>query len=117
MASKPRNPSEVKVCGDYRQANIAIQRERHPIPTVDELMENMAGATKYSKIDLKSGYHQIPLEKHSRPITTFTTHTGLFRYKRLPFGINSAAEVFQNAIENAIRGIDGVHNIADDIVI
>ena len=63
VAPKPRNPSEVRVCGDYRQANIAIKRERHPIPTVDELMENMAGATKYSKIDLKSGYHQIPLEK------------------------------------------------------
>ena len=45
----------MRVCGDYGQANIAIKRERHPIPTVDELMENMAGATKYSQIDLKSG--------------------------------------------------------------
>ena len=117
VAPKPRNPSEMRVCGDYHHANIAIKRERHPIPTVDELMENMAGATKYSKIDLKSGYHQIPLEKHSRSSTTFTTHRGLFRYKRLPFGINSAAEVFQNAVENAIRGIDGVRNIADDIIV
>ena len=117
IAPKPRNPTEVRVCGDYRQANTAIKREKHPIPTVDELMENMSGAVKYSKVDLKAGYHQIPLEKSSRPITTFTTHRGLFRYKRLPFGINSASEVFQNAIANAIRGIDGVRNIADDIII
>jgi hypothetical protein len=117
LAPKPRNPNEVRVCGDYRQANTAIKREKHPIPTVDELMESMNGAIKYSKIDLKAGYHQIPLEKSSRSITTFITHRGLFRYKRLPFGINSASEVFQHAIENAIRGIDGVRNIADDIIV
>lgn len=117
VTPKPRNPTEVRVCGDYRQANNAIKRERHPIPTVEELMENMDGATRYSKIDLKAGYHQIPLEKESRAITTFTTHRGLFRYKRLPFGINSASEVFQNAIETTIRGIDGVKNIADDIIV
>ena len=80
-------------------------------------MESMSGAVKYSKIDLKAGYHQIPLEKSSRSITTFITHRGLFRYKRLPFGINSASEVFQHAIANAIRGIEGVRNIADDIIV
>ena len=80
-------------------------------------MENMDGAIRYTKIDLKAGYHQIPLEKESRSITTFTTHRGLFRYKRLPFGINSASEVFQNAIEKAIKGLDGVKNIADDIIV
>ena len=103
--------------GDYRQANTAIKREKHPIPTVDEIMESMSGAVKYSKIDLKDGYHQIPLEKSSRSITTFITHRGLFRYKRLPFGINSASEVFQHAIANAIRGTEGVRNIADDIIV
>ena len=117
VTPKPRNPKEIRVCGDYRQANNAIKRERHPIPTVEELMENMDGATRYSKVDLKAGYHQIPLDKESRSITTFTTHRGLFRYKRLPFGINSASEVFQNAIERAIQGLDGVRNIADDIII
>ena len=117
VAPKPRNPTEVRVCGDYRQVNLAIKRERHPIPTVDELLEDLTGAVKYSKMDLRAGYHQIPLEKDSRAITTFTTHRGLFRYKRLPFGIKSASEVFQNAIENAIRGIEGVRNIADDIIL
>jgi hypothetical protein len=55
VTPKPRNPKEVRVCGDYRQANKAVKRERHPIPTVEELMENMDGAVKYSKVDLKAG--------------------------------------------------------------
>ena len=97
--------------------NKAVKRERHPIPTVEELMDNMDGAVKYSKVDLKAGYHQVPLAKDSRSITTFTTHQGLFRYKRLPFGINAASEVFQNAIQRAIQGLDGVKNIADDIIV
>ena len=97
--------------------NKAVKRERHPIPTVEELMDNMDGAVKYSKVDLKAGYHQVPLAKDSRSITTFTTHQGLFRYKRLPFGINAASEVFQNAIQRAIQGLDAVKNIADDIIV
>ena len=93
-----------------------MKRLRHPIPTVDELLDNITGAEKFSKVDLKAGYHQILLEESSREIT-FTTHRGLFRYKRLPFGINSASEVLQSAIEDAIRGIPGVRNIADDIIV
>lgn len=117
VAPKPHNPNEIRVCGDYRRVNVAIKRERHPIPTVDELFESMTGAVVFSKVDLKAGYHQIPLDTQSRQLTTFTSHKGLFRYKRLPFGICSASEVFQNAIEGALRGLDGVRNIADDIIV
>ena len=117
VAPKHNNLSEVRVCGDYRQANKAIKRERHPIPTVDELLQDMSGATKFSKVDLKAGYHQILLDKESRSITTFTTHCGLFRYKRLPFGISAASEVFQNAIQNALQGLEGTRNIAEDIIL
>lgn len=83
VAPKLKNPQEICVCGDYRQANKVIKRKLHHIPTVDELMENMVGAVGYSKIDLNAGYHQILLNKKSKSITTFTTHRGLFRYKRL----------------------------------
>ncbi|CAB3999913.1 Hypothetical predicted protein [Paramuricea clavata] len=96
-APKPHNSDEIRLCGDYRRPNQALLRERHPIPTVDELMEEMSGAVVFSKLDLKAGYHQIVLEENSRNITTFCTHKGLFRYKRLPFGLSCASEVFQNA--------------------
>ena len=101
VAPKPKHPSEVRVCGDYRLVNTAVKRMRHPIPNVEEVLENMTGAVKFSKVDLKAGYHQILLEEKSRKVTTFTTHRGLYRYKRLPFGINSASEVFQRVARNS----------------
>ena len=117
VAPKPRNPKEVRVCGDYRQVNQAIRRERQPIPTLDELLEKMSGSKVFRKVDFPAGYHQIPLAAESQPITTFVTHRGLFRFKRLPFGVNSASEVFQHAIQNALRGLPGTRNIADDIIV
>ncbi|XP_028408174.1 uncharacterized protein K02A2.6-like [Dendronephthya gigantea] len=116
-APKPHNSAEIRLCGDYRQPNQALLRERHPIPTVEELIEDMSGAVVFSKLDLKAGYHQIVLEKNSRNLTTFCTHKGLFRYKRLPFGLSCASEVFQNAIQQALQGLNGVRNIADDIIV
>ncbi len=76
--------------------NKAILRERHPPPTTEDLVEKLNGAAHFSKLDLSSGYHQLELDEASRDITTSATHEGLKRYKRLNFGTNSAAEIFQN---------------------
>ena len=99
-----------------RAANQAIERERHPVPTVEDLIVDLNGAIVFSKIDLNQGYHQFELEKNCQSITTFATHVGLFRYKRLSFGVNSAAEIFQKSIEEVLQGIKGVRNISDDII-
>ena len=114
VAPKPKNPNEVKLCVDMRLANRAIRRERHPQPTIDDIQNRLNGSTVYSKLDLKSGYHQLVLDEKSRYITTFSTHIGLWRYKRLNFGISSASEVFQSVIEHVI---DGAMNISDDIIV
>ena len=58
------------------------------------------------------GYHQLELEPKSRVITTFATHSWLYRYKRLLFGVNSASEVFQYKIASALAGIEGTINIS-----
>ena len=71
----------------------------------------------FSKIDLKWGFHQIELEEDSRAITTFITHRGLYRYRRLMFGITSAPEKYQKIISDVLAGCSGVANIADDLVI
>jgi hypothetical protein len=117
-APKPKNPNEVRVCVDMRLPNRAIHRERHPAsPTVDDIIHSLNGAKKFSKLDLRSGYHQLVLAPESRHITTFATHKGLKRYKRLNFGTSSAAEIFQHTIQHALEGINGVLNISDDIII
>lgn len=114
---KARNPDKVRICVDMRMPNTAVKRERHITPTIDDIIADVNGSTVFSKLDLNSGYHQLELEPTSRYITTFTTHLGLWRYKRLNFGISSAAEIFQNTVRQVIEGISGAINISDDILV
>jgi hypothetical protein len=78
-----------------RRANTAVQRERHITPTIKEIIGDLNGATVFSKLNLNQGYNKLELAPETRYITTFSTHLGLMRYKRLNFGISSAAEIFQ----------------------
>ena len=107
----PKDSGEVRICVDMREANQVIKREKHLMPTIDDLIADLNGAMVFSKLDLSSGYHQFELSPESRNITTFSTHVGLRRYKRLLFGINAAAEIFQNAIEEILSGLPGCKNI------
>ena len=117
LVAIPKKNGEVRLCIDMRMPNQAIQRERHPAPTVDDLVEALNGASRFSKLDLRSGYHQLSLAPESRYITTFATHEGLRRYARLNFGTNSASEIFQNVISEQIQNIPGAINISDDIIV
>ena len=98
----PKPSGNVRLCVDMRQANKAVQRERFPIPNVEDTLYQMNGATVFSKLDLTQSFHQIELEESSRYITTFVCHKGLYRYKRLKFGINSAPELHQRIIQQTI---------------
>jgi len=114
---KPKQPDKVRICVDMRQANQAIIRERHLLPTLDDVIYDLNGSCKYSKLDLAKAYHQLSVQESSRFISTFSTHVGLFRYKRLNFGISCASEIFQNTIAQVLHGIPGVKNISDDIIV
>ncbi|KAK7111487.1 hypothetical protein V1264_011109 [Littorina saxatilis] len=116
VVPKPKSPGKVRVCVDMRSANKAIRRERHATPTLDELKTMLAGAKVFSKLDLNQGYNQLELAEESRYITTFSTHLGLYRYRRLFFGVNSASEIFQETIRQVLSGLKGVVNISDDIL-
>ena len=76
----PKPDGDIRISVDMRQANEAIERERHPIPTIEEVLYELNGSTVYSKLDLKWGFHQVELEESLRRITTFVTHSGLYRY-------------------------------------
>ncbi len=117
IVEKPKSKDEVRICVDMREPNKAILRTRHVTPTIDELTCTLRDAKLFSKIDLRSGYHQLELDPSSRAITTFATHRGLFRYKRLIFGVNAAAEIFQHAIQTVIADVKGAFNVSDDIIV
>ena len=101
-----KSSGQVRVCVDMRAANKAVKREKNLMPTIDDLVADLDGGTVFSK-----------LEPESRHITTFSTHVGLRRYKRLMFGINAASEIFQNAIEEILTGLPGCKNISVDIML
>ena len=113
----PKPDGDIRVCVDMRRAKEAIERETHPIPTIEEILHDLNGSTVFSKLDLKWGFHQVELETESRRITTFITHRGLFQYKRLMFGITSAPDKYQKIVKDVLIGCKGVANIADDLII
>ncbi|CAB3992860.1 Transposon Tf2-9 poly, partial [Paramuricea clavata] len=117
LVAVPKPNGDIRVCVDMRQANSAIIRERHPIPTIEETLQELQGATVFSKLDLRSAYHQIELHPESRPITTFATQKGLYQYTRLMFGVSSAPEVYQHIIQQILQGLPGVRNISNDIIV
>ena len=98
-----------------RHVNKSIKRERHVTLTSNEVINALNRAKDFSKLDLNQGYHQLELAPESRYLTTFSTHLGLRRFRRLNFGINCAAEIFQNAIREAISGLKGALNISDNV--
>ncbi|XP_053382713.1 uncharacterized protein K02A2.6-like [Mercenaria mercenaria] len=117
VAPKPKSPNDIRICVDMRKANLALKRERHVVPTVDDIIMELNGSTVFSKVDLYKGFHQLELSEESRNMTVFASHVGLWRYKRLNFGVSVAPEIFQNEIRQVINGLNGVLNISDDIII
>ena len=107
----PKSDGDIRLCVDMRRANLAVKRERHPIPTIEELFQEMNQSKIFSKLDVKWAYHQIELDPESRDITTFVTHEGLFRYKRLMFGVSCAPEMYQRTMQQTLAGCKGVRNI------
>ena len=87
------------------------------IPTFEELVSRLNGAVKFSKLDAKSGFYQIPLKEASRDLTCFITPFGRYRYKHLPMGIKVAPEIFQRKIEELLKDLPGVICYMDDILV
>ena len=113
----PKPNGDIRLCVDMRRANEAIIRERHPIPTIDEVLEQLNGSTVFSKIDLRWGFHQVELSEDSRSITTFALDENLYRYKRMMFGITSARierwVLRLQPYDFKVRYTPGTTNIAD----
>jgi hypothetical protein len=117
MVIVKKDDGSIRLCTDGRALKPAIMRTKHPPVTVSDIRHKLAGSTAFSKIDLKKGYYQLKLAKKSRTFTTFATHMGLFRYKRLNMGISCSGEIFQHEISRILRGIPNQINISDDILI
>lgn len=113
----PKGADDVRICVDMRNPNKAIKRMHHPMPVIEDFLPRLRGARIFSRIDITSAYHHLELDSESRKLTTFMARRGLMRYKRLPFGINCAPEVFQSFMEEVLLRIKGCMVMLDDIIV
>ena len=112
-AEKPTG--KLRICLDPYDLNKAIKRD--PMRNAESIMAEMADAKFFSKLDASSGYWQRKLDEENSKILTSNTPFGRYRFKRLPFGILSASEVFQKKITEILEGIEGCANVQDDIIV
>ena len=82
-----------------RPLNKHIKIDIHPLPRIDELIEDVAGNRYYCTLDLKDAYYQCQLDEESRDITTFSDGKNLYRFKRLPFGLSVAPAIFTRVMQ------------------
>jgi len=117
MVAVPKSSGSIRICVDLKPLNQSVRRQVFPLPTVDEVLSKLSGAKLFSKLDANSGFFQIPLAPSSRPLTTFITPFGRYHFNKLPFGLTSAPELFQQRMEKLLQGLDGVVCFMDDVLI
>ena len=93
------------------------QMTQHDHVAIMLLLLKLHGGKRFTKLNLKSAYQQLPLDPGSQQYVTINTHRGLYRYKRLPFGIASSPPIFQRTMDIILQGLDHVTSIQDDILI
>jgi hypothetical protein len=89
-----KKDKELCLCVDYSPLNAVTIKNKYPLPRIDTLFDQLAGAQAFSKIDLCSGYHQIKIRAEDIPKTAFTTRYGLFEYLVMSFGLMNAPTHF-----------------------
>ena len=105
----------VRICIEPRNLNEAIRREHFPMTTIEEVVADMPQAKVFSVLDATSGYWQMKLDEKSSKLCMFNMPFGRYHFTRLPFGIKSAPEVFQNCMYDLFADLEVVKVIVDDL--
>ena len=108
---------KIRICIDPSDLNKAVKREHYPIPTVEAVTTKIPGAKVFSVLDAKSGYLQMNINYESSLLTTMNTPLGRYRWLQLPFGIKSAPEMYQRAMNDMLEGTEYAHAIMDDFLV
>ena len=94
-----------RFCVDYRKLNLATVKDAYPLPRIDDTLDMLAGKRWFSALDLASGYWQVPLSPEARCKTAFATHSGLFQFRVMPFGLCNAPATFERLMDRVLQGL------------
>jgi len=113
----PKSDGTWRPCGDFRRLNLQTKPDRYTCPNLADLSARLSGCTVFSKLDLRKGYHQVPVNKRDVAKTAVITPFGLFEFLRMPFGLRNAGQTFQRLMDEVLAGLPFVFVYLDDVLI
>ena len=113
-----KKSKEIRVCTDFSTGlNAAVKDYHYPIPSPEEVFNKLNGGKVFSKIDLSEAYLEIPVAENGSKLLCINTHTELYKFDRLSFGMKVAPAIFQQVMDTMLGGFDFTFAYLDDIVI
>ena len=115
----PKKGGKKRFCIDYRKLNQITEKDKYPLPKIEDILTKFNGAKYYTTLDLASGYWQIQIKEEDRKKTAFTTENGFYEFVKMPFGLTNAPATFQRTMDLIFREEIGdfIQVYLDDIII